>query len=220
MLIGMEACEGVKECIFVAPDLPSNGFYSMRDILAKILATQRVAEARSSPTVRRTRIGRHWALPSQGIQEGNQCRTLLRAQLSKTMGSFARFTFMTLNGVLQGQRSEVMHETSLIAHTPQGSRSQFVGCVLWSNLNDSIACADVMQQIVSERMDDLIPKGLRNSKLTTIDNRSSWRRDDCFHVAGAATQPLKQMMTDLRCRSCCKRYVARWDHGAAYDWAK
>jgi len=98
---------------------------------------------------------------------------------------------MTLNGILQGQRSEVMHETSLIAHTPQRSRSQFVGCVLRSNLNDSIACADVMQQIVSEGMDDLIPKGLRNSKLTTIDNRSSGRRDDCFHVAGAATQPLK-----------------------------
>ena len=116
---------------------------------------------------------------------------------------------------------QVMHETSLIAQTPQRSRSQFVGCVLRSNLNDSIACADVMQQIVSERMDDLIPKGLRNSKLTTIDNRSSGRRDDGFYVAGAATQPAET--DDDRSessRSCCKRYVARWDHGAAYELSK
>src|SRR5580692_4478813 len=28
------------------------------------------------------------------------------------------------------------------------------------------------------------------------------------------------MMTDLRCRSCCKRYVTRWNHGAAYELSK
>src|SRR5271166_2988506 len=113
-----------------------------------------------------------------------------------------------------------MHETSLLTQTPQGSRSQFVGCVLRSNLNDSIACADVMQQIVSERMDDLVAQGLWNRKRATIHNRSSGRSDDGFYMAGAATQPPEKVLTLESSRSCCKRYVARWNHGAAYELSK
>src|SRR5271166_5797219 len=77
-----------------------------------------------------------------------------------------------------------------------------------------------MQQIVSERMDDLIPKSLWNCKLTTIDNRSSGRRDDDFYMAGTATQPAEKLLTLESSRSCCKRYVARRDHGAANELSK
>ena len=51
-------------------------------------------------TVRRTRIGWRRVPPLQRVQEGDQGRALLGVQLSKTMGSFTRFTFMTLNGTL------------------------------------------------------------------------------------------------------------------------
>src|SRR5271154_8476 len=69
-------------------------------------------------------------------------------------------------------------------------------------------------------MDDLIPKGLGNSKLTTINSSSSGRRDDGFDMAGAATQPAEKVSTPESSRSCCKRYVAGWNHGATYELSK
>ena len=87
-----------------------------------------------------------------------------------------------------------MHETSLIAQTPQRSRSQFVGCVLRSNLNDSIACTDVMQEIASPKvMDDLVPQGLRNRKGTTASiTVPSGRCDDGFYMAAVRRKPSRR----------------------------
>ena len=113
-----------------------------------------------------------------------------------------------------------MHETSPLTQTPQGSRSQFVGCVLRSNLNYSIACANVMQQEVSEGMDDFVPQSDWNRKHAPIHNGSGGSCDNGFHMAGAAAEPVEQSMTALGRRSRSKRYVSRWNHCAPHELSK
>src|SRR5271166_382838 len=110
-----------------------------------------------------------------------------------------------------------MHETSLLTQSPQRSRSKFVGCALRSNLNDSITRTNIVQQEVSKRMDDFVPQSIWNCKCATIHSRSGGSRDNRFHMAGAAAELAKKMVTDLGGRSCSKRHISRGNHGSPYE---
>jgi hypothetical protein len=56
-----------------------------------------------------------------------------------------------------------MHEAIASPHTPERRGSHFVGGILRTVLHDSIASPKVVQQEITEGMDDLVPEGIRNS---------------------------------------------------------
>src|SRR5580692_1958659 len=77
-----------------------------------------------------------------------------------------------------------------------------------------------MQQKVTERMDDFIPKSLWNSKHATIDN-CPWRgRGDGLHMANTTTDPTEECLTLYGCGGCGKRRVSRWNHRAPHELSK
>src|SRR5260370_25173204 len=74
------------------------------------------------------------SLWSQRVQEGDQRRSLLGAQFSKTFGRLACFSFVPCDRVFKRQPPQVMHEAGLSAQSPKGRSPYVVGRVLRSNL--------------------------------------------------------------------------------------
>src|SRR5271154_3450438 len=110
-----------------------------------------------------------------------------------------------------------MHEAGLVAQSPKGRSPQFVGGVLRTNLDDAISSSDVMEQKVTERMDNFSPQSLWNSEHPAIDP-CPWRgRGDGLHMADAATELGEKYLTFYGCGGRGKRCVSRRDHRAAYE---
>ena len=76
-----------------------------------------------------------------------------------------------------------------LSRKPQSESSpQFVGRVLRTNLDDAISSSDVMQQKVTERMDDFSAQSPWNSEHPAIDH-CPWRgRGDGLHMADTAAR--------------------------------
>src|SRR6202035_1178211 len=68
--------------------------------------------------------------------------------------------FVALDGILQRQRLEVVHESGAHAQAPKRRRAQLIRCILRPRLHDSITCFDVMQEEVAVWMNDLVAQRL------------------------------------------------------------
>src|SRR5271170_3435242 len=113
-----------------------------------------------------------------------------------------------------------MHEAGLVAQAPEWRSPQFVGRVLGTYLDNAVSSSDVMQQKVTERMDDFSAQGLWNSERPAIDH-CPWRgRGDGLHMADAATELGEKYLTFYGCGGRGKRCVSRRDHRAAYELSK
>src|SRR5277367_1342486 len=113
-----------------------------------------------------------------------------------------------------------MHEAGLVAQSPKGRSPQFVGGVLRTNLDDAISSSDVMEQKVTERMDDFGAQSLWNSEHAAIDH-CPWRsRGDGLHMADAATELGEESSAFQGRGGRGKHRISRWNHSAAYELSK
>ena len=140
-----------------------------------------------------------------------------RAEASRDALSLAA---VALDRVLQRQGLEIVHVPWSHAQAPQGRRPQFVGRVLWRILYDAVTGPDVMQQEVTERMNDLVPQRLGHGERATVDDRARRRRRDGLDVAGVAAHPLEQGLARQAIRALRQRRVARWHLRAADKFSK
>jgi hypothetical protein len=120
------------------------------------------------------------------LQRIEECEELLllggteRAEASRDALSLAA---VALDRVFQGQGLEIVHVPWSHAQAPQGRRPQFVGRVLWRILYNAVTGLDVMQQEVTERMNDLIPQCVGHGERATVDDRACRCRRDELDVA-------------------------------------
>src|SRR3984957_1475025 len=113
-----------------------------------------------------------------------------------------------------------MHEAGLVAQAPEWRSPQFVGRVLRTNLDNTVASSDVMQQKVTERMNDFRAQSLWNSEHPAIDHCPWRRRGDGLHMADAATELGEESSAFQGCGGRGKHCVSRWNHSAAYELSK
>src|ERR1700732_662862 len=104
--------------------------------------------------------------------------------------------FVPLDGILQRQRLEVVHESGAHAQAPKRRRAQLVRCILRPRLYDSITCFDVMQQEVAVGMNDLVAQRLGYDERSAINDCSGTGRGDRRNMAGAAADAGEQAFSN------------------------
>ena len=90
-----------------------------------------------------------------------------------------------------------MHQAIASPHAPKRCGAHFVGSVLGTVLDDSIASPEVVQQEIAEGMNDLVPEGIRNSESASIEHRSCRGGCDGSNVTGGATDLEEDLLTGL-----------------------
>src|SRR3981189_1806614 len=95
-----------------------------------------------------------------------------------------------------------MHQAIASPHAPKRCGAHFVGSVLGTVLDDSIASPEVVQQEIAEGMNDLAPEGIRNSESASIKHRSCRGGCDGSNVTGGATDFEEDLLTGLCVGRC------------------
>src|SRR5580704_1656788 len=122
---------------------------------------------------------------------------------------------MAKNRLLEGLRLQIVHEPGFRAHTPKWGRTQFVLRILGSSLNNAVTSAHIMQQEITERMNDLIPQSIRDGESAAIDHSPRRSGDDGTDVADAALNLGEQFFTFFNFRFAGQHMITRRDQGAA-----
>jgi hypothetical protein len=91
---------------------------------------------------------------------------------------------------------------------------------LRSNLYDPISSAYVVQQKVTEGMDDLIPQSRWNDKHAAVYDCPGRRRGNALDVTDTTTDLRKERLTSEGGGGRSKRRVSRRNHRAAYELSK
>ena len=94
---------------------------------------------------------------------------------------------MKQDRIVEGERPAVVQELRPGAHAPERGCPQQVARALPAVLDDAIARADVVQQEVAERADDLEAEITRDGELSAGNACSLRRGEHGRHVAEAAT---------------------------------
>src|SRR5712692_5776830 len=95
------------------------------------------------------------AAPLERAQEGDELVLLGSGEVVEVVGHGLCFVAVPLNGVKEGVGAGVVQQLGARAHSPKRRRAQFCGCFLTAGLHDAVTRADVMQQKVAVRMNDL-----------------------------------------------------------------
>jgi len=69
---------------------------------------------------------------------------LLESQSVETGYNLLGLSCMALNGISESYRGVVMHKARFYVQSPERRRAQFVGSILRANLDNAIACSNVM----------------------------------------------------------------------------
>ena len=129
----------------------------------------------------------------EGAQENDQLILLCGAQVVEIVRYRLRFVAVTLNGVEKGDGAAVMQQLRARADSPKRRRAHFLSGFLATRLHDVIASADVVQQEVAIRMDNLIAQRSGHGEGACSDRGSRWccgyRRD----MANVAADVVKQI---------------------------
>src|SRR5215813_8146329 len=113
-----------------------------------------------------------------------------------------------------------MHQAVACADAPEGSSTHFVRGICRPVLDDSVACADVMQQEVAEGMDHLAPQSGRHDERATVDHRA--RRSGCDRgdMTDVAANIAEQLLSSLRVARRQQYVVDRRGLGCAHKSCK
>src|SRR5258707_7546032 len=133
----------------------------------------------------------------QRIQEGDQLVSLLIGEKFESPSGIGPFSVVTLDRVGARRREAIMHQAIASPHTPERRGAHFVGGVLGTVLDDSIARAEVVQQEIAKGMNDLVSEGIRNSERAAIQHRSCWDGRDGSNVTSGATDLEEDLLTGL-----------------------
>src|SRR6267378_1401239 len=95
-----------------------------------------------------------------------------------------------------------MHQAIASPHAPKRCGAHFVGGILRTVLDNSIARTEVVQQEIAEGMNDLVPEGIRNSESATIQHRPRRGGRDGSNVTRGATDLEEDLLTGLPVGRC------------------
>src|SRR3974390_3260431 len=102
---------------------------------------------------------------------------------------------MTADGVLQAEGLQIVHIARAHPQTPERRGTQLRGGFRESrSLHNTVAGANVMEQVVAEGMDDLVSQGIRNSIVALVDRRAGGGSHDRFHMANLTANPFEERL--------------------------
>src|SRR6266403_1061616 len=143
------------------------------------------------------------------LEKADELLFVSRCQFPEMPDHMLRLAFVPLDGILQRQRLEVVHESRARAQAPKRRRAQLVGRILRPRLYDSITCFDVMQQEVAIWMNDLVAQRLGYEERPAINGRSWTGRGDRRYVTGTAAGAGEQAFSGKSGRGGCEDCIAR-----------
>jgi hypothetical protein len=156
----------------------------------------------------------------QRVKKRKQFLLFCGAQFAEALGDMVGFTFVSVDGIFESQRFEVVHVARPHAQTPERSGAQFVCSVLRGILYDTITRSHVMEQEVAEGMNDLVPQSFGNGKLSAVDDRPRGSGGDGWDVAGTALDLLEESFPSLSSCGRSEGRIARRHFGSANELRK
>src|SRR6516165_4454358 len=129
------------------------------------------------------RVTRRYTRVLERLKKPNQLLLLKRGQCPEIACDATRLPPVPVNRVFERQRRQVVHESGFRAQPPQRRREQLRGGILVTDLHNPVASADLVQQEITEGMDNLVAQGFWHQKHSAIDGRSLRGRRHQFHVA-------------------------------------
>src|SRR5215207_9978615 len=92
---------------------------------------------------------------SEGFEEGDELPLLRRGEQLVVVDERRGLARVAQDGLAEGQREAVVHQPRARPHAPERRRTHLLARRLAAVLHDVVARADVVQQEVAERADDL-----------------------------------------------------------------
>ena len=97
---------------------------------------------------------------------------LVRAEIQVIVDYVIRFTEVTQYGVVSRKRFAIVHQSVASAHSPQRCCAHPVCTNLTAVLDNSITGTDIVQQKITERMNDLVAQRCRDCELSAVNYRA------------------------------------------------
>ena len=146
--------------------------------------------------------------------------SLLIGERLESSSGVGPFSVMTFDRVGARSREAIVHQAIASPHAPEGRGSHFVGGILGTVLDDSIASPDVVQQEIAEGVKHFAPQSGWNGKGAAIQHRS--RRDgrDGSDVASGTTELAEDLLPGLGVGSCEQSGIYRRRFGSSHEGGK
>ena len=142
------------------------------------------------------RRGGEFATPAraallEGTQEGDELVLLCCAEAVEIIGHGLRFAAVALDGVVESGSTPVVQQLRAGANAPKRRRAHFLSRFLASGLHDAVTGADVVEEEVAVRMDDLIAKRIGHDERSRGHCGARRRRGDRGNVAKVAADVME-----------------------------
>jgi hypothetical protein len=142
------------------------------------------------------------------VEEHKKLLLFGRAKLLEAPFHLSGFACVPFNRAFQAQRPEVVHESRPHPQSPKRGRAQLVPRICRASLNGAVTRPDVVQQVVSIRMNGLVSKGVWNRESAAVDYCAGRRSYDGCHMTRTAADPGEDHLPSLRVVSCGERHIA------------
>ena len=187
----------------LAPNAPTpafpDGFDGEAHALRRELhrpGLQRAASSRSRLRVRAGLAEARRAIRSKTLerrQERQNLPLVAGAQAIERLTRARALVVVATDRVLEAKAREIVHEAGAQPQTPERRGPDLVPRRRPSVLHDSVTGAEVVQQEVAERMDDLVPERIRDLERAAVDESAGGRGGDGRGVAGAAADVIEDL---------------------------
>src|SRR6266481_6109710 len=127
----------------------------------------------------------------QRLKKCEDLPLLLIRQLAKASCRVPCFSFVPLNGLIESERRQIVHEARFGTQTPERRGAKLRRSVRGATLQNVIAGPHVVQQEVAERVNHFVPKCVRHGKHPAIDDRSRRSGRDGLHMTDVAPDGLE-----------------------------
>src|SRR5206468_7300820 len=145
----------------------------------------------------------------QRFEERDDLVLLGRGQRVVVVSDEGRFAGVPLNRSVEGQRGAVVHVAIVRPHAPQRLGAQLVARRGSAVLDDAVAGADVVQQEVAVRVDDLVAERRGNRQRAPVDAGAHRRGRDRRDVTDGAADRVEQVGASDRAGGGGQGRVAR-----------
>src|SRR5712691_2766256 len=135
---------------------------------------------------------------SEGIEERDELVLLGRAEELVVEDHGVGLARVAQDGLVAGERLAVVHQPIAAAHAPQGRRAHLVARGLTAVLDDSVPRADVVQEEIAERVDELAAQRRRHGERALVDDGARGRGGDVADVADVAADSVEEGAALLR----------------------
>src|SRR5260221_8421271 len=136
---------------------------------------------------------------SQSFEKADQLLFFSLGQPLKVPDYLFRLALVPFDGIVQSQRSQVMHDSGAHPQAPERLCTQLVRGILRPRLYDAIACLNVMQQEVTVWMNDFVAQCLGHHERSAVyggppgggaarRDQAEWRSPTALKIARRHTR--------------------------------